>query len=467
MRRAVLFTLILVTAASFSGCKPKTKAKAKTTIPVRTAIARTGSIADTVEVSGDIKALKSAVLSAKMSGRVTAVPYREGDLVGVGTVVVRQDTSDLAAQVREAEAALQAARARLSQARTSAQVSDTQTEAGVSSAQAALEAAQARLRMVKSGARRQEVASAQNAVAVAQASFQNSKSNYDRMKGLYDQGALSAQQMDLVQMQHDVAKAQLSTAKEQLSLVKAGARDEEVEAAEKQVRQAEEGLRVAKSNRAQRSLRSEDIKSAQAGVSQAEAALAYARQQQANAYVRSPLAGTVASRLTEPGEMASPGTPLIEVVALNTVYFEAGVSEIEVARVKVGQSVQVTVDALSKKFRGTVEKILPTADAKSRQFKVQIKVENKAGELRPGMFARGSIEVARHKDAVIAPKDALIQGGEAVYAVVGGKAVLRRVTTGFTTDEEAEVLSGVAPGDELVTVGQDRLSDGVKIDAVN
>ena len=462
----VLIILLLIGWGIVKKFEPKPKPPANPGISVRVGYAHTGSMASVIEVSGDIKALKTAVLSAKMQGRVAAVPYREGDSVRAGTVVARQDTSDLEAGVRQAEAGLLTAKARLSQAATSEGLTETQTEASIVQAQAALDAAKANLRMIKSGARSQERAQAENAVASAEANFKNADINLKRMRDLYSQGALSKQQMDLVQMQHDIASSQYDSARQQLSLVKEGARSEEIEAAQKQVAQAEEGLRIAKSNRSQKALRREDIKAAKAGVAQADAALAYAKQQLANAYIRTPIAGTVSKRAIEPGEMAGSGTPLVEVVALNTLYFEAQVSEMDVDRVKVGQPVELTVDALpARKFLGSVQKILPTADEKSRQFTIRIAVANAAGDLRPGMFARGSIEIARHSNTVIIPKDALMTNGNglSVYLVVDSVAKLQPVTTGFETREEAEAISGVSDGDVLVTVGQDKLSDGVKV----
>lgn len=439
-------------------------------VSVRTAAAYIGDMTSVVEVSGDIKALNTVTLSAKAPGRIVSVPYREGDSVRAGAAVVTQDTSDLRAQVRQAQAGLQAAKARLSQALTSAGLTDTQTEAQVAQAKAALDAARANLQIVKKGARSQQVAQAESAVISAKASYENAKANRDRMKDLFDQGAISPQQWDAARMQYEVAAAQYESAKQQLSLVKEGARQEEIRAAEKQVAQAEEALRIAKANRGQKSLRQEDIKSARAGVAQAEANLAYARQQLENAYIRTPISGTVAHRYAEPGQMATPGVPLMEIVALDSIYFEANVSEIDIDRIKVGQPVSVTVDALpGRKFVGSVQKLLPTANPKSRQFAVRIAVQNKSGELRPGMFARGSIEVARHANTVIVPKDALIQSGDnhAVYAVVDSVARFRPVRVGFQTRDKAEIISGVRAGDDLVVVGQDRLSDGVKVHVAN
>lgn len=455
-----------------TGCKRKAPpAAAKNLgIPVKVSTARIGAMVDSILVSGQMKALKAVDLSPKIPGRVISVPFREGDRVGAGSVVVQQDTADLRTEVRQAEAGLQTAQARLSQASVSAGLSDTQTEEGIKQAQAALDSAKARLRMTKNGARTQEVASAENAVISAKASLKNAESSYKRMKNLFDEGALSQSAMDNVQTQYDVAKAQSDTAEQQLSLVKAGARDEEIVSAQKAVDEAEVGFRVAKSNRANRSLRSEDIKSARAGVAQAEAGVAYARQQLLNAYIASPIAGTVSKRLTEPGQMANPGAAVMQIVALDTIYFEARVSETEVHQARIGQTVEVSIDALpGRKFTGTLRKILPTADEKSRQFTIRIQVDNRTGDLRPGMFARGDIEVAKHDNTVIIPKDALIANGEgqAVYKVVNSEAKFEPVTIGFETRQEAEILSGVAPSDKLVVVGQDKLSDGVRINETN
>jgi RND family efflux transporter MFP subunit len=470
---AVVVVVAAATGTLFSrknGGEANNNGENEAGIYVRLGYARLGSISSSVEVSGEITAEKSTALSAKIPGRVIAVPHREGDFVRAGTVVVRQDTSDLNQQVRQAEAGLLAARSRLSQAVTGAGLSDTQTETQIAQAKAALGAAESRLQMLKKGARGQELATAENAVASAKANFDNARVNLERMRGLHAEGALPKQQMDLVQMQYDVASAQYDSAQQQLSLVKAGAREEEIDAAQRQVDQAREALRLAEANRAQKSLRAEDVKSAKAGVAQAEATLAFARQQVVNAHISTPISGVVSKRMTEPGQMANPGVPLIEIVALDTIYFEATVSEMEVQKIQAGQPVEITVDALpGRKFQGKVRKILPTAENRSRQFTVQIDVPNSKGDLKPGMFARGSIEISRRDNAVIIPKDALIQSGNdwIVYVVSGSVARQRMVITGFETRTDMEVVSGLSADDRVVTVGQDKLSDGVKVHVAN
>lgn len=473
-RKAIILTIILVAVVFVivgrMRHKPAPAAKPDTGISVQVGYARLGTMASTIDVSGSIKALKSVQISAKSNGRVVSVPFREGDVVHAGQVVVQQDTSDLRAQLRQADAGVQAARSRLSQAMTSESVSETQTDAQIASARAALDAARAHLQIVKSGARTQERAEAESAVASAKAAYDNAKTNRDRMRSLFVEGALSAQQMDQAETQYEIASAQYESAKQQLSLVREGARPEEIQAAENQVQQADEALRLAKTNKVNKALRLEDIKGAKAGVSLAEATRAYARQQLANASIRTPIAGTISKRMTEPGEMANSGDTLIELVALNTTYFDATVSEIDMHSIRVGQPVRVQIDALpGRTFAGSVLKVLPTADQGSRQFHVWIAVPNESGELKPGMFARGGIRIDEHRNTVVVPKDAVSVNGSgfSLYVVSQSKARLQPVTLGFTTRDEAEILSGVSAGDEVVVLGQDRLSDGVKVNVAN
>ena len=100
---------------------------------------------------------------------------------------------------------------------------------------------------------------------------------------------------------------------------------------------------------------------------------------------------------------------------------------------------------------------------------MRIQVLNKSGDLRPGMFARGSIIVDKHDNVVILPKDALVAEGRghAVWMISDSKAQKKPVTTGYETREEIEAVSGVSASDVLVIVGQDKLSDGVKVQIVD
>ncbi|HOP79862.1 MAG TPA: efflux RND transporter periplasmic adaptor subunit, partial [Armatimonadota bacterium] len=466
----------LLGMAKVRGIKKETKTTdqihAEVGKPIQTSRIELGGIEDTIEVTGDITALQTVTLSPKISGKVSYVTVREGDIVRAGQVIVQLDRSDAEANLRQATAGLESAQARLSQARTSASVTEVQSTAGIRQAEAALAAAEANLQKIKKGARSQERMIAENQVATAKANLNNADANLKRYKQLYQQGAVAKAQLDVYQTQYDVALAQYNSAMQNLSLVEEGARTEDVRAAETQVTQAREGLRAAKANAAQNALRQEDIKNAMAGVSQAKAQVALAQEQLNNTVITSPIDGVVSKRMTEPGQMATPGMPLMEVVSLSTVFFQANVSETVLAKVKPGQPVHVKVDAYpGQTFVGKVEKLYPTASTGTRNFSVRIQVPNPESQLKPGMFASGSIVTGGSKAAVLVPQDAVEDraGRSIVFTVEENKVKMHTITKGLSNTQFVEVLmpTELEAGDMVVTSGNEYLEDGDKVYMTN
>lgn len=427
--------------------------------------ARTGDIPFTISVTGSLQTLDDVMVSAKVPGKIAKVFVREGDTVRVGQVVVQLETSDLEAQLRQAEATLSSARARLQQAQTALELQPTQNETSLRQAEAALEAAKARLRALETGARRQERQQVEQQVASAKANLENAQANLERVRRLYQQDAVSRQQLDAAQTAYDIALAQYRTAQEQLSLVQEGPRQEDIDAQRALVKQAEEAVRLARTGNLQLRVRQDEVNAAKALVSQAEAGLFYARQQYESAFIRSPISGTVAMRAAQPGQMAGSGTPLVRIVNLNAIFFEAHVSETEVRHVRVGQPVSVTVDAYpGRKFQGTVSRIYPVGSEGARDFVVRIDMRNEGGMLKPEMFARGEILVDVHRNVVLIPKDAILMqdGKQVVFVVKEGVARRVVVQTGYINGTNAEVR-GISPGAQVVVQGQENLRDGDKV----
>ena len=445
----------------------------KSGIPVETAQVVIGDIERTVEVTGDINALIKAPLSAKIPGRIAQVFFREGDRVWKGTVVAVLDQQDAMANLRQAQAVLDAARTRLSQAITNAKVTKIQTDAAIEQAKAALEAAEARLAVVKKPARTQEELVAMNNVASAKANLDNARANFERHEKLLKEGAIPQSAYDVAKAQYLVAQAQYKSAREQLSLIQEGGRKEDIRQAEAQVASAREQLRTAKANAAQNLVRQEDVKQAKAAVQQAEAALALAQQQLTYTFVRSPIDGEIASRLAEPGQVVGAGQPIAEVVNLASVYFKGEISEKELAGIRVGQPVQVRVDAFpGRVFRGKVDKIFPTASTQSRSFPVRIRIDRTNGLIKPGMFARGSIITRVDRNVVLVPKDAVEdrRGVKMVFVLKPDNTVRRQDIV--IVNENREVVQ-VAPssqlkaGDIVVTRGRQNLQDGSLVKVTN
>lgn len=470
-KKPIFYTAVLVVGIStlfLSGCKKKASKQMLTMpTPVSVEEVRNEPMSDLLNITGDLKALNDVTLSPKISGKVIRFTCREGDRVSAGQIVAQLDTSDLSAQVAQAKAAVLSARARLRQAQTAVTIQDTQVETDIGKAKAALESAKSNLAIVKAGARSQERLVAQNSVDSAKASMDNEKLNLDRVRNLYTQGAVSKQSLDNALMQYTVASRQYDSAVQQLSLIHVGARPEEINAAEANVKQANEQLKMAYASRNQKIARRDDVQAAKAVVAEAEASLSYAKTQLANASIRTPISGVLSKRLTEPGQMASPGAAVAQVVALNSVYLDANASEMDIARVKLGQMATVRVDALPNQvLKGTVIKVLPTANAENRKFSVRIALDNGKNLLHPGMFARAQVEVEKHPNAMIIPKDALVEKGNTnyVFVVENNIAKLRPVETGITSTTEIEILRGVTAHEKVITLGQDGLQDGAKVE---
>ena len=412
MRRwIVLVVLIIVVVVAWrvlgSG-RRQTVAEppAEAAIPVEVATAQTQELSERIMAGGTVEALEEVTVTTKLTGRVAAVPVKEGQRVRAGQVLVRLEDAEILAQVRQADANLLAAKARL--------------------------------QLLEQGARPQERAQVDAAVAQAQASLENAKQNLARMQALYDSGAVSKAQLDAARLQYDVAQSQYESAVQQRSVVQTGARPEE-------------------------------LAMARAQVEQAEAALAFVRLQAQNAIVTSPLTGTVTHRFVDPGDLASlmPGqSDLVTVAQIDTVYVVLDISETEVGRVQTGQPVAVSADAYpGRRFSGTVREVAPAADPRTRNFRIKIAVANPDHALRPGMFARGEITVARTGAALVIPRDAVItsSGRPAVYVVEGGKARLREVQLGQVSGPVVQIVSGLRAGESVVVAGLDQLSDGAGV----
>lgn len=512
---------LTVSLALLAGCAPQKKAEepkadptasASAGTPVRVTPALEKEVVRAARVTGSIAATESVDLAAKVSARIRFIAAREGEPVRKGQLIVEQDASDYETQVRSSEAQIKSAEAaiknaqagiesaraayqnaqvKLAQSQTNLKLTDTQSDAGVKDAEQQLASAKAQLEIAKRPQRTQEVAVAENAVAQAQANYDRAASDRKRYENLVKEGAAAQITLDQYTNQERVARAALDSAKSQLELARIGGRDEAVRQAEATVARAEWGLRLAKSNTQQLDVRKDDIKAARAGVSQskavlgqaqaqlasaqaqlaqARAGLASAQQQVANCRIYAPMDGIVAKRTAEIGQLAGPTSAILTVVALETVFFEAQVPETEIAQVKLGMPVEVSVDALAGKgFAGQVAKIYPTGSTSSRNFTVRIAVPNSARSLRPGMFARGSVVLEKRRGVIVA-KDALVKNDEGEFAVFVAKGTVaeqRKVTLGVTSAETAEIRSGISAGEPVVVVGQNTLREGSAIRVVN
>ena len=196
--------------------------------------------------------------------------------------------------------------------------------------------------------------------------------------------------------------------------------------------------------------------------------LAMAEQKLSDTVIIAPFSGLIVKRFINQGEFVStmPPSPLFLMMNIDKVKTEIGLPEIHIARIHIGNPVDVTVDTYPGSiFKGTVSTINPMVDPVSRAFTVKVEIPNKDHRLKPGMFARVTIYPTIHKSALIVPfKSVMKREGRAVVFVIEGTTVrLRVVTAGITNEREIEVIDGVKEGEEVVIEGHYGMADNTTV----
>jgi RND family efflux transporter MFP subunit len=244
---------------------------------------------------------------------------------------------------------------------------------------------------------------AKAALASAQANYDNAVANLERTKILYEQGAVSQQELERAQ-----------------TMVATGSTDS------------------------------------------AKAAIQLIETQIANAVVTAPTNGIVSARMVEVGEMATMA-PVMTIVNINPILVEANVIEGYINKLKEGQKVSTYVTAVSSEpFTGTIDTINPTADIQSNTFPIKVSISNDQHILKPGMFAEMKLVLETQKGVLLIPKQAVTErdGHQYVYKIEDQRAVETEITTGLEDDNQIQVHSGLAEGDQIVLSGQNKLQNG-------
>jgi RND family efflux transporter MFP subunit len=206
---------------------------------------------------------------------------------------------------------------------------------------------------------------------------------------------------------------------------------------------------------------------ARARVEATRAELGVAERALSDANVRAPFTGWIARRDVSRGEYVRTGQPLFELVALDPIEVEFAVAERDSARVAVGQTVQVRVAPFPEEtFTGEVTVIAPTLDPRTRTLRVKAQVANADGRLRPGLFARADLGIAKREGALLVPEEAVLQraDGEIIFVVTAEDTARRVVVkTGVQREGRIEIVEGVAAQDHVVVRGHAVLVDGAPV----
>ncbi len=182
------------------------------------------------------------------------------------------------------------------------------------------------------------------------------------------------------------------------------------------------------------------------------------------AKISAPFAGIVTAKSVEPGNLASPGAPLLTIEQEGAYRVEVSVEESRIASVRIGQPVQVGLEALDRKLDARVSEIVPAVDASSRAYTVKIDLPAMA-QLRSGMFGRASFALGSRK-VIAVPAAALRERGQiaSIFVAEEGTARTRLVTIGRRSADSAEILSGLNAGETIVLSNPAGLTDGARLE---
>ena len=197
-----------------------------------------------------------------------------------------------------------------------------------------------------------------------------------------------------------------------------------------------------------------------------------------------PFSGRLGLRRIDAGQYVSPGTSIVTLQQLDPIYVDFPVTEQDIGRVAVGQSIEIGVDAFAGRiFKGKVTSIDARVSIEARTILLRAQVDNASGELRPGMFANVSVLIGTGRDVVTIPRTGVSYSlyGDTAFVVKpasppAGAAqassapadqplvIERRVLRiGDTRGDQVAVLDGLAPGEKIVTEGQLKLQNGARV----
>lgn len=258
-----------------------------------------------------------------------------------------------------------------------------------------------------------------------------------RLFELKERGYVTEMDVDMVQKEYEIARANLDSAIASRDTLKA--KESEIRAQEEVVREATNSFNLAKLN-------------------------------YDYSFIRSPISGVITSRPVKIGEGVNKGSLIATAVSTESMYIEAFIDEADVARVKTGQVVNITMDSYPNRiFKGEVFRISPVVlggKQETRTFEVRVRLNDKGIQIKPGMSADIEIIVESIPDVIAIPSQAIIEkdGKKYVYTIKDSRAHLIPVEIGRFNWTLSEVLSGIKEGDTIIINPEvEGLKEGARI----
>ncbi|MBI4791126.1 MAG: efflux RND transporter periplasmic adaptor subunit [Chloroflexi bacterium] len=437
-RRLILaggVVLIVLVIAGVFGVQRMT-ASAATTKQVQTATVTRGSLAATVNASGNVSALSSAALGFTSSGRVAQVAVKVGDQVKTGQLLMQLDTTDLQLSLKTAQSNLASQRASFDATQANLQFALKTAQANLASAQANYDSAKA-----KNATNLDQLIVAKAALDKARVTLEQAQGAYNAIAWRSDIG-MTTQAATL-----QTATSDYNSALANYKITAATINDTALRTAQASLDNAQVSLEQAQKNL------DTSTRTAQASLDNATVSVEQAQRNLDNAALKAPFDGIVAAVNFSAGDSAS-GTA-VNLVDLSKLQVKVTVAEVDMAKIKVDEPAQMTLDALSgKTYKGTVTAIAPVATVTSGvvNYTVIVSIANADADIRPGMTASLVIEVEHRDNVLLIPSRAVRSSGnvKTVSVLDQGQPVQTPISTGLAGDSMIEVTNGLKEGDVVV-----------------
>ena len=408
MQKHFTFAAMAAGAALLSGfawgCAKAEKEK-EPEVSVQTTPAEKEDISQVVNEEAVIFPLQQATVAPKITSTIREFYVQRGSKVKKGQPLARLENADLAAAAE--------------------------------SSRGDYEQAQAAYTTTVAASLPQQIQKAQLDAASAKSAFDAAEKVYNSRKDLFQQGALPRRELDAAEVALVAARSQNEQAQKQLADLQRIGKEQALKSAEGQ-KQSFEGKYHA-----------------------AAAQLSYSE-------IKSPINGVVTDRPLYVGDVATANQPLLTVMDLSRLIAKGHIPQSEAAQLKAGNPARLKVPGMEDPIEGKITLVSPALDPGSTTIEVWVEAKKANPNLRPGITVQVGMTAKTVKDAVVVPAAAVYKNpeGNSNYVLVAGtddKAHMKPVQVGIRNGEDAQIASGINPGDPVITAGGYALPDGTKI----
>ncbi len=431
-------------------------------IPVKLATVETGTIEDSSVIGGFLDAPGSVAIKPEIDGRISEILFKAGDRVQKGQVIIRLQSADTQARLRQAKASLNRSQARLAELKAG-----TRSEE-IAQGKARLVQAETRLKNAQGGARPEEIAQAEAQIEVAKSDLELAQSRGKRYQQLRTDGAVSQDQLEGFLGEQRSAKARLEEAQRRLDqLRKSRSSDiDELAAAvelEKQnLRQLENGPRP------------EEIAQARSEVMEAAAQVQVAEVQQQFTNIVAPLTGILGDIPAKAGDFVSEGDELTTLNKNDSLELNLAIPFNEAERLRVGLPVQV-LDAEGKPaVTGKVSFISPNISVSTQNILAKATFANTRNQILNRLNVQARV-IWDERPGILIPTEAISRMGGQTFVFVAQApaeskpgmpnlvAQQKPVKLGDIEGNNYQVLEGLEAGEKIVISGILNLTNGAPI----